>query len=268
MNNPTSLIDSEINVIAPSSGEPLIVSVGTGLSGVRHRTTRLHRFRPWKNGLIYRLYEALMSSMSSKRYWRSGDNYYEFNVNFREEVPGLDDVRQIPLMADTAYEQFHVSSTLPILASRLIAAYFHFELEQEPNQIGNEITIAGHILCDIKHGHPAYEALLDRLSRDGATFYINGKPIIGKIRDRSFVDLAGNVRLRVEFTTSKDTLSICLKTTNSEAHHISKSPFNIFDRVQDQNLDAYFGQANHRKRPRPSQVLHSRRKKRRIFHSR
>jgi hypothetical protein len=248
MNDPTSLVDSEIGVIAPEAGEPLVVSVGTGSAKVNRQLETSNGRRFWKNGLVHRLYEALMASMSSKRYWRSGDSYFRFDVDFCGREPELDDVHRIPAMAVRADEQFRRSSRLGELASRFIAEHFHFELQEVPRRMGDQIIGAGYILCDLKYGHPAYEALLDKLSRDGARFYFNGSPISGRINDRSFTDSAGNVRRRVEFTTTRETISICLKTRHSEPQQISRSPFSIGKRLQDQNLDAFFGQANHRKR--------------------
>lgn len=252
MNDPTALVDSEIKVIASEEEEPLIVSLGTGSVDVDSPASPSVSRRAWKNGLIYRLYDALMSSIGSKRYWRS-NNYYRFNVKFDHKEPELDDTQQIPAMANRADEQFRSSGQLDELAFRLITAHFHFELEDLPRRVGDRFAGVGHILCDLKKGHPAYDALVNHLIGSGAKFYLNGSPIVGNIGERAFMDSTGNVRQRVEFMIAQETLSIQVKARQSDPQQISGSPFCIAKRIRDQNLEAFFGQANHRKRKHSAQ---------------
>jgi hypothetical protein len=248
MNDLTSLVDSEIGVIAPKAGEPLIVSVGTGTAKLDIQPEASNRRRFCKGGLLYQLYEAFMASMSSKRYWRFGENFYRLDVQFDERELELDNVNQIPTMAIRAEEQFCTSSSLDKLASQLTVAHFHFEFEDVPRRMRGQLTGVGYILCDLKYGHPAYDALLDQLSRDRARFYFNGSAISGRVGDRSFRDTAGNIRKRVEFVLAWEDISICLKIEHSLQQHICGSPFPISVRIRAQNLDAVFGQLNHRKR--------------------
>uniref|UniRef100_A0A093XBG7 Calcium-independent phospholipase A2-gamma n=1 Tax=Talaromyces marneffei PM1 TaxID=1077442 RepID=A0A093XBG7_TALMA len=266
MNDPTALVDSEIKVIASEEEEPLVVSLGTGSVNVDRPASPSVSRRAWKNGLIYRFFEALMSSIGSKRYWRSDNNYYRFNVKFDHEEPKLDDTQQIPAMASRADEQFRSSGQLDELAFRLIAAHFHFELEDLPRRVGDRFAGVGHILCDLKKGHPAYDALVNHLTRSGAKFYLNGSPIAGNMADRAFKDSTGNVRQRVEFMIAHETLSIQLKVRQSDPQQISGSPFCIAKRIRDQNLDSFFGQANHRKRKHSAQDGSGKSNKRQKIH--
>jgi hypothetical protein len=232
MNNPTSLVDSEVEVIAPETGEPLVVSVGMGSAKTDRHPEESHSRRLWKNGLVHRMYDALMASMGSKRYWRSGGNYLRFDVDFHGREPQLDDVRRIPAMALRAEKHFDRDIRLDELAYRLIAALFHFELDEMPCRAGSQITSTGYILCDLKHGHPAYRALLNRLSREGARFYLDGRLLAGEIGDRMFINSAGNVCRRVEFTTTREDLLISLKMHNCQPQQISGLPFPINGRVK------------------------------------
>jgi len=81
-------------------------------------------------------------------------------------------------------------------------------------------------------------------------FYVNGELISGRIGDRSFVDMDGNFRKRVEFKGVNGKLSISLEIGVHRRQDISGSPFSIEKRIEAQGLDAYFGQASHRKRKR------------------
>lgn len=248
MNDPTALVDSEIRVIATEEEQPLVVSVGTGSVNPEGENNPSNRRGFWKSRLIYRLYEAFMSSIGSKRYWRSDHNYYRFNVKFDGKEPELDDTRQIPAMANRADEQFRGSRKLDELALRLIAAHFHFELEDLPSRVDNRFTGVGHILCDLKNDHPAYDALMNHLVTSGAKFYVNRCPLAAEIGDHHFRDSTGNVHQRVDFTTTQEILSFQLKIGKSEPQEISGSPFSLVKRGRDQNLDSFFGHANHRKR--------------------
>ncbi|KUL81765.1 hypothetical protein ZTR_09248 [Talaromyces verruculosus] len=266
MNDPTALVDSEIKVIASEEEQPLVVSLGTGSVDSDGQYSPSSRRGFWKNGLIYRLYEAFMSSIGSKRYWRSDHNYYRFNVKFDGKEPELDDTRQIPAMANRADEQFRGSRQLDELALRLIAAHFHFELDDVPSRFGNRFTGVGYILCDLKKGHPAYDALTNHLVGSGAKFYMNECPLAAEIGDRHFRDSTGNVHQRVDFTTTQETLSFQLKIGQSKPQEISGSPFSLVKRARDQNLDCFFGQANHRKRKHSAHTGGEKSKKRQKTH--
>jgi hypothetical protein len=270
-NNPVSLIDSEIEAIARLTEDPIIVSVGTGSAKVKGPEGPGSR-GIWRDGFIPRLYRALMAQMRGKRFWQefqnrrridSRENHFRFDIDFDKIEPNLDQVSQIPQMAEKAQEQFLTSKDIDILAHHFIAAHFHFELETVPERVRNQYSGAGYILCDLKRSHPAYEALLSRLSKGSARFYLNNRLISGRIEDRSFIGRNGGFCKRVEFQTMETKLSIGLKLQGFQPQNISGSPFSIDKRVEAQNLDAYFGQANHRKRKRPNQDERSAKRQRR-----
>jgi hypothetical protein len=256
-NNPAGLINPEIEAIAPLTEEPLIVSVGTGsVEELDVPDTSAPR-RGWKDSFIPRHYRAYVESMNSNRQGQdfnnqrrlaSGENYYRFDVKWEGREPGLDQVCQMPLVKAKAEEQFSNSKEMDVLADRFKASLFQFELEAEPRKRGGEQLGTGHILCDLKRNHPAYGALLDQLSQGKARFYVDGNLIPGRIGDRSFLNLDGDFRKRVEFESVTGKLSISLKISGRQPQDISGSPFSIEKRIEAQSLNAYFGQASHRKR--------------------
>jgi hypothetical protein len=264
MNNPIFLVNPQIEAIAPLTEEPLIISVGTGSAEEEGVPNTAAPRRGCKDKSPLRHLRAYKKSMDGKRFSQDFKNqrrlateetYFRFDVNFHGREPGLDAVYEIPWIKTTAQEQFSNSEDMDGVAYLFLVSHFHFELEAMPKSRGGQYFGVGHILCDLKRSHPAYEALLDRLSSGGARFYMNGEVISGKIDDRSFVDVNGNFRKRVEFESINGKLFITMETSEWEPLHISGSPFSIEKRIRDQNLDAYFGQLSHRKRKRLDQGI-------------
>lgn len=245
-NNPSSIIDSEIGVIDPLAYEPLVVSVGTGTPKEPDEPETSGPRGIWKDGFIPRLYRALMASMRAKSHPHLGDQ--RFDISFDGSEPALDDVSAMPEMATSAQEQFASSTELDSLACHLLVSHFYFELESIPRRAGSQCYGVGHILCDLKSNHPAYKILLGRLSAESARFYLDSRPIPGDITDRTFKGRDGNFDKRVEFESIGEELRITLKVGSFQPQNISGSPVRISQRVMAQNLDAYFGQCNHRKR--------------------
>jgi hypothetical protein len=154
-------------------------------------------------------------------------NYFRFDVNFPGREPGLNQVCQIPNVKAIAREQFSDSEDIDNLAYRFIASYFHLELEAIPKKRGGQYFGVGHILGDFKRSHPAYRALLDRLSQGAARFYVNDELIPGKMEDRSCVDIDGNFRKRVEFESVNGKSSIALGIREWQPLNISGSPYGL-----------------------------------------
>jgi hypothetical protein len=257
-----ALVNPEIEAIAPLTEEPLIVSVGTGSIEEKDVPDKSAPRKSWKDGFVFRNISAYIESMNSKRLGQDynnqrrmapKENYYRFDINFPGRMPSLDNVYQIPAIKVEARKQFSDSEDIDVLAYRFITSHFQFELEAVPKEVSGQYFGAGHILCELKRCHPAYGALIKRLAVGAARFYMNGDVVCGKIDDRSFVDIDGNFRKRIEFKSINGKLSITMETNEWEPLHVSGSPFSIEKRIKDQNLDAYFGQASHRKRKRLDQ---------------
>jgi hypothetical protein len=118
-------------------------------------------------------------------------------------------------------------------------------------------------LCSIRRGDPAFEVLLDWLSKSSATFYLNNCPILGTVGDRSFISKDGNFRKRVELSVNgKFTLS--LKQGDSEPCNISGSPYSIERLIIAQGLNAHFGRADHGKRKKSVDTELRKKKRQRI----
>lgn len=272
-NNPVALANPEIEAIAPLTEEPLIVSVGTGTAEENDVPDTSAPRGGWKDNCLVRNFRAYKQSMNGKRLGQDFNNqrrlasketYFRFDVKFDGGEPPLDQVSEMPRIEAKAHEQFSHCEEVDVLADWLVASQFQFELEAKPKKVGGQYFGAGHILCDLKRNHPAYKPLLDRLSGCMAGFYVNGELTSGRIGDRSFVDMDGNFRKRVEFKGVNGKLSISLEIGVYGRQDISGSPFSIEKRIKAQGLDAYFGQASHRKRKRLDHSELTARKRRKI----
>ena len=111
------------------------------------------------------------------------ENYFCFDIDFDEREPDLNQVSQISEMIVKAQKWFLNFKRIDILACCLIAEHFHFELESISEMVEGQYSGAGHILCDLKLSHPAYDALLSRLSESSVRFYFNGHLISERIED-------------------------------------------------------------------------------------
>lgn len=99
-----------------------------------------------------------------------------------------------------ARAELSASKDLDNLARCVVASLFYFELESIPVYGEGRISGTGHILCRLRFGDPALEALLGQLSRSSAMFILGSRVLLGLIEDRSSVDRSGNFRKRVEFS--------------------------------------------------------------------
>jgi hypothetical protein len=275
-NNPVGIVNPEIEAIAPLTEEPLIVSVGTGTVKEKGVLVPPAVHRGWKHVSLLRGWQAFKQKLDSERLGQdfnnqrrlaSEEDYYRFNITWDGREPGLDEVCEMPVIRVKAEEQFSNSTEMDVLAFRFIASHFHFELETEPKKRGSQYFGVGHILCDLKRNHPAYRALIDRLSEGEARFYVDDNLVPGRIGDCSFLDKKGDFRKSVEFERVTGKLSIRLELIGIQSQDISGSPFSIEKRIEAQKLNAYFGQASHRKRKRLDHIRLNGKRRRRNNHS-
>ena len=229
----------------PLVEEPdFIVSLGTGAPRTTSGKPSMSVTGPlslWKDGAFPRLW---------RMFWeRMRDRHHRLDTEFDGELPRLDNTKSIYELKLKAQEDVSVSKVIDNIARCAIASKFYFELDSIPEGCNGEYIGAGVILCSIRQGDPAFEVLLDQLSKSSATFYLNNCPIPGTVGDRSFISKDGNFRKRVELSLN-GRFTISLKQGDSEPCNISGSPYLIEKLITAQGLNAYFGRADHGKRKR------------------
>jgi hypothetical protein len=143
----------------------------------------------------------------------------------------------------------------------MIASLFYFELAFLPQRRDGKYLLTGHIMCSIRRGDPALEALLIKLESSCGRFLVNGCPTSSSTTNFSFLGQDGNVQIRV-ITEIIDKFTISLDTDEDETCHISGSPFSVPRLIKAQGLDAPFGRSDHHKRKRSDDSEALTRKKR------
>jgi hypothetical protein len=181
--------------------------------------------------------------------------YFRFDAEFDGREPGLDDTSKMQELATKAREQFCKSAEVDVVAHCIVASYFHFELDSKPKKVNGKYSGSGYIRCRLPRKSPAFEELINQLSKGAARFFLGDHSIPGRIEDRSFIDSEGTFRKKVEFEV-RDRISIFLKEGSSQPEHISGSPFWIGDLIDTQGFNDDFGRADHKKRRHPTPIEH------------
>lgn len=212
---------------------------------------------------IPRLGRAFMTIISGDTIWNNfisqkkkhlRHRYRRLDVKFHGSEPGLDDVACMPLLKSVVETDKNLLQEIEEIAHRIVSCLFYFELTQIPD--GN---VEGKILCVRKAVDPALTAIYDRLRRNQATFIINNNTV--EFREECNIDLSGNFEVVVKLPRT-DKVSILLQEAQSEAFHISGSPFRTDDLIEKQGLRAFFGTGRH-KRTRTASCLSQRPSKKR-----
>jgi hypothetical protein len=268
-NDPLISALSEVAAMFPLVEEPdFIVSLGTGSPRTSGKPSMSvpGRLSLWKDGAFPRLWRMFWERMRDrhvKQVFRTHPRYHRLDTEFDGEPPRLDSTKSIDELKLIAQEDRSISKVIDNIARCAIASKFYFELDSVPEGCNGEYTGVGVILCSMRRGDPAFELLLDQLSKSSATFYLNNCPIPGTVGDRSFISKDGNFRKRVELSLN-GRFTISLKQSDSEPCNISGSPYLIERLISAQGLDAHFGRADHGKRKRLTDSELSHRKRQRI----
>ncbi|KKY29202.1 putative patatin-like phospholipase [Phaeomoniella chlamydospora] len=269
-NNPVDIALWEIPVIWPSIERPdLVISLGTGSLKARKK---MGFSGLWSSRLLARLYGCLDRFISSKKIAEEFGNgrrkeldgrYFRFDGELSESS-GLDETDKIRQIAAYARDQFCRSPEIDVVARRIIASLFYVELDRQPRKIKDKYFASGHIFCRVSRTQPAFEHLMNQLSKTCAVFSIDGHVVPGRVEDRSFTDGTGNFRKKIEFE-GKERLSIHLKEGSFQPQHISGSPYVIEEMIRAQGLNKQFGRSDHLKRCDPEPQPGPPSKRRRIW---
>ena len=140
-----------------------------------------------------------------------------------------------------------LSSMIDVVARKLTASLFYFELNAVPERNNGEYRISGSILCSLCYPDPAYKSLLEQLVRDSAEFYADDIPIPGNFEeDLEFYD-SRSFRRSVSFNSAGG-FTISLRKPTLAPNHISGSPFSVESLLTSQEFNSFFERSDHRKR--------------------
>lgn len=261
-NDPVIWALSEVAALFPLVKKPdFVISLGTGEPGRKNYDVSAGDCRSvWKNGMLRRSLGLVSERMREKPIRRACKTIglmaglyhkiHRLTVDFESHEPRLDDAKCIPDLVSKVETDRSLSARIDEVVRCLTAALFHFELDLLPERREGRYMVTGRILCSIRRGEKAFEALFGKLGAS-AGFLVDGWPLAGSGRDPSRFDGDGNFRMRVEVETS-DNFTVSLKQGGGgKAYDISGSPFSVRRLVEAQGLDAPFGRGDHGRRKRP-----------------
>ena len=174
---------------------------------------------------------------------------HRLSVDFQSNEPRLDDATCIPGLISQVEMDRSLSVKIDEAANCLAAALFYFELSALPEKRDGRYVAAGHVLCAIRRGDPAFAALSSMLS-GSLRFFVNDWPCAAQSQTSASFDSDGNFRMPVEVETP-GTFTLKAKQGASNAYNISGSPLSVERLIDAQGLDAPFGREDHGRRKRP-----------------
>jgi hypothetical protein len=207
---------------------------------------------------IYRKEQKQRDPSDSKR----RGEYFRFNVDFAGREPRLDDASRMRELKDLARDCLlgPGAKQLDRLAHCIIAELFVFELEAAPRKENGRYSCTGYVSYRLRAGSAAFDQLLARLMMSSAKFLLRGRPLAGRIQDRSSRGRDGNFRKRVcfEVSSKRDMFALSLQEGRVELCNISGLLFSVDWLVKAQGLDRMFrrkrgmteNEANSKKRRR------------------
>jgi hypothetical protein len=273
-NDPLLWALAEAAALFPHTSQPdFVVSLGTGEpspSNYDVSTSDCRSLR--KNGMFCRIRDLLLEKMRDRGVQRACksvalagkvlDRVHRLSVGFDGPEPRLDDTNMIRELTIKSQIDPALTSTINIIARRMVASLFYFELDglRPPQWRNGGYLLRGYIFCSIRRGDAALAALLRKLCSSRGRFLVGN----WAVSDALCVGTDGNFRLSLEVET-KDKFAITLQLADEEVgSNISGSPFSVRKLVAAQGLDAAFGWPDHRKRKRIGEDERSSTKRQRI----
>ncbi|KAH7303139.1 acyl transferase/acyl hydrolase/lysophospholipase [Stachybotrys elegans] len=241
-NNPVTIAMQEAAALFPATPKPsLVVSLGTGSARKGRPDTSTSRCF-WRDSFPLRVFRAFWQSGSSSRAWTQllshqemGDKgeFFRFDIEFDGPEPPLDDVLVMKEIRDEARDTMLDSPTLDCLVLRTRAELFFFELDPErPYQF-----IGG----AYESRTPEFEAFMAQLNASSAEFLDR----FTRLRDGNFSKV-----IKFQTPSRQEPIAISLREKDT-AYPISGAPFSLQWLIDAQQLEARFGQQDHRKRKWP-----------------
>ncbi|KAL7940049.1 acyl transferase/acyl hydrolase/lysophospholipase [Trichoderma barbatum] len=281
-NNPASIALKEAAALFPATPEPSIVaSFGTGTTrtnhrGIRQRDGRNEQRRRWKKHRSWwkkslawwedlypaRLARAVRKQWGSDNAWKQLMNhqknsgrgeFFRFDVEFKSQLPALDNVNSMDEVAGTAREAAAESAAMRQLGRCHRAELFIFELDvsRPPRFVSGVYECVGYVLCRLRAGTVEFATFMDQLRHGSAVFKYQGRTQYLSFQGLGGIGPDGNFRQEIAFYLSsrQHQLEITLvEGSPPSICHISGSPFTLDSLMKQQNIDACFGTRDHQER--------------------
>ncbi|KIV98622.1 uncharacterized protein PV09_09590, partial [Verruconis gallopava] len=251
-NNPIVSALTEFKTVFPLIKKPdFVVSLGTGSARVdKTNPTVVSHLRFWRNRTLLRLYRLFMEKTRDRLLtyaFKPDPGVHRLDVDFEGEEPRLDDVHSISALKYKVLSDLSLSSVIDVVARKLTASLFYFELNAVPERINGDYRIRGSILCTLRYPDPAYKSLLEKFAHDSVEFYIDNIPLPGDFKEDLKFYNSRHFRRLVSFNVADD-FSIRLRKPSMSPNHISGSPFSINSLLISQGFNNVFGRSDYRKR--------------------
>ncbi|EHK19887.1 uncharacterized protein TRIVIDRAFT_123114, partial [Trichoderma virens Gv29-8] len=258
-NNPAPIALKEAAALFPATPEPSIVaSFGTGTTRTNHRGPLAW----WKELYPARLARAVRKHWDSDNAWKQlmshqkaggRGEFFRFDVEFKSQLPALDNVSSINEVAGIAREAALGSAAMKQLGSCHRAELFFFELDvtRPPCFVNGVYECVGHIQCRLRAGTVEFDTFMDQLRHGSASFKCQGRTQSGSFQRAGRIGTYGNFRQEIAFfiSSQQQRLEISLVEGNPPSIcHISGSPFTLNSLIKQQNIDACFGTMDHQER--------------------
>ena len=276
-NNPISIAVHEAKRLFESSQVSIAVSVSTGTPEEREQAQQesalsnfLGMFKEALSHILHdtallrlvRVFTFMMKDASSRAYqsaleFRSieGSQFFRFDVRLNSGSK-LDSITNLNYMEEKAKHIMSNSRETSCLANYIRANYFIFELAVEPTFSKGRYECRGRVSCRLGPASQGFTALMNRLARLQATFYVQGSHI-----DTTFSS-EDHFEIPVKFFVSSRSAMFDIKLQEEvDGYHISGSPFRIDQLIETQGLRSVFGNQEHQPRWRPN-IPHGSKRKR------
>ncbi|KAJ6175004.1 hypothetical protein N7485_004809 [Penicillium canescens] len=251
-NNPLAIALKESAIIWPSQGtHDLLVSVGTGLPSSEAKAQDAPMGSIIQDGAVPRIIRAAMSSpsMDGEQGFYEALNYvpdrmrahiFRLNHSLPWPLPRLDDVSRLEDLSELSYG-------IPdeLVRAILATGFLFFELDQTPVRDQGSFYCEGSILCSSPHASYLIKRVLAEFP--GPRFQIAGGYHLGPVSNDDGCSECGYYRKKVAFTVNSLEEVISIDIANSTFHHkIGGFPKSMHEFLNDQQVYANFGRADHR----------------------
>jgi hypothetical protein len=156
-NNPVLVANTERNLLWPHlKNEPpaLLLSIGTGWDSTSKSGNKEPKIKRGSLGFMRHVatvvWDQLQTTLDCQRTWENfirllnltGDDerkYCRLNLDYRENLPKLDEVDKLDFLEQTAREHFSQDSCINQVADTLVASLFYFKLNSTQRVPNSEV---------------------------------------------------------------------------------------------------------------------------------
>ncbi|EXL64881.1 hypothetical protein FOPG_18877 [Fusarium oxysporum f. sp. conglutinans race 2 54008] len=172
------------------------------------------------------------------------DRCRRLNVEFPMGCPSLDDSASLPLLVESATEQYQSDRTMQEVLDRLLSSLFDFEIFSRPIRRRTHVSFCGRIFCNIQPGD-RLDHFIKVLRECKAEFVVNGKFIaLDNIGDWGAAEFELPIRGTVTDMQTQLDIFLCWNVAGKQTkERISRSPFSLDGLMEAQGWDTPQGRA-------------------------